>query len=950
MILRRTFRMLLRGWVPLLLAAMFGLGCALRPTGLVADDAVANDAITVERDVAVPMSDGTVLRANVFRPAAEGPFPVLVMRTPYGKPGQVDESLVRAGFIIVVQDARGRFASDGQFESFVRAETHDGSDGLDTVAWAAKLPNSSGKVGLFGTSYPGFLAWRAAGRKPPALGAMAAFSIPASFFDLEGPGAFRPGRRLKWWYESIAPDLRRRAGGPPPHSGTEAAALWNAGEADRLLHVLPWRDLPDDLFGGEAPIVRAWLAEPWQDPWRLDLDAAGTIVPNLNVCGWYDHCNGSIDLHQAIATKGGSFAAKRYSRLIVGPWSHAGLGRRKQGEIDFGPVAELDLGRLYADWFGHWLRGDKNNVERWAPVRVFVMGVGEWRNFYEWPPKYSSPREWFLDSDGAANTPAGNGRLLADAPSGDAANQTDPNQQGYDQYAYDPHNPVPTLWTPAFFTVPADQRPLAARTDILAYQTEPLADFVEAIGYPEAVLFASSSCPDTDFFARLIDVGPDGSAVDVTSGMVRARYRDRPRPNQPPAAGEPPAAAAPGTASAQGAAAEWSPTWLSPDKVVEFHIRLRPTAHRFLAGHRIRLDVTSSDFPNYDRNHNTAADQNADAELVTARQTIHHGPAFRSRLVLPVMRVKKELPIWAEGAATLPPPKFVKEFGTPGDQPGEFHSPIGIAIDALDRIYVTEFHNHRVQVFDTDGHSLRTIPLSSQPGGIAVDAQGRIYVALMLEHKVQVFDAEGKQVLEWGKAGGGDGEFNQPGGIAIAADGSVVVVDQANHRLQRFTPAGGLIAQWGTHGSQAGQFGGAGAKGSRLSGPHFCAFDRDGRLYTTEAADGRIQCFDAGGKPLHAWADNSDGPGGFGGRPNDRTNPFQGPIGVVVDHQGRIWVSATNNRVQCFSAEGKFLTGIGDEGSEPGEFIIPHGLAIDSRGLLYVVDASNHRVQVFELP
>src|SRR5947208_1813021 len=195
--------------------------------------------IHVERDVAVPMRDGTILRANVFRPAAGGPFPVLVMRTPYGKPPKVDEQLVRAGFIVVTQDARGRYASDGQYESFVRPETHDGVDGFDTVEWAARLPNSSGKVGMIGTSYNAFLQWRAAAEQPPSLAAIAAFSIPATYTDLEGPGTMRPGRRLKWWQGTISPDLRRRLGGPPPHTGAAAAQLWDAGEGDRLLHWLP---------------------------------------------------------------------------------------------------------------------------------------------------------------------------------------------------------------------------------------------------------------------------------------------------------------------------------------------------------------------------------------------------------------------------------------------------------------------------------------------------------------------------------------------------------------------------------------------------------------------------------------------------------------------------------------------------------------------------------------
>ncbi len=572
--------------------------------GGLARRAEADEKITIERDVEVPMRDGTILRANVFRPSSGGPFPVLISRTPYGKSANPRTTLVNAGYIVVTQDARGRYASDGQFESFVRADTHDGSDGFDTVEWAAKLPNSTGEVGLLGTSYPGFLAWRAAGAQPTALKAMAAFSIPARYLDLEGPGTIRPGRRLKWWHGTMSPDLRLKADGPLPHSRTEAAELWNAGEGETLLYTLPWSELPNDIFGSEASTARHWLANPWEDPWQLDKDAAKTLVPNLNVCGWYDHCNGSIDLHTAIASNGGSDEARASSRLIVGPWSHSGLGRRKQGDIDFGPDATVDLNQLYLDWFGYWIRGEKNDVPSWSPVRIFVMGINKWRNYHHWPPTETKPGEWYFDSDGLANKPSGNGRLAREKPS-DAS---------HDHYEYDPTNPVPTLWTPSLFTIPADQSKLKDRDDILVYQSELLEEFVETIGYPEVVLHAASSCPDTDFFVRLIDVDPNGRAIDVTSGMVRARYRNNPAGDASP-----------------------DPEFLKPGQVTEFRIRMRPTAHRFLEGHRIRLDVTSSDFPNYDRNHNTSADQNRDGDLVVARQTVHHGPESLSRLILPVM-------------------------------------------------------------------------------------------------------------------------------------------------------------------------------------------------------------------------------------------------------------------------------------------------------------------------
>lgn len=560
--------------------------------------------VTVEENVAVPMRDGVILRANVYRPAGEGPFPVLVHRTPYGKPRRL-QSMAQHGFIVVTQDLRGRHGSDGQFESFNRPQTHDASDGYDTIEWAAKLPGSNGRVGTFGVSYDAFVQWRAAGAAPPSLAAFAAFSIPARYTDLEMPGTVRPGRRWEWWATQSA-DMRKKDGGPPPHSAVEAKKAWDAGEGKRILYSLPWLDLPDSLFGHEASYMKEWLRQPWIDPWKLDEEAARATAPNLNVCGWYDHCNGSIDLHTAIVTRGASETARKHSKLIVGPWSHVGLGKRKQGGVDFGPAAEVDLNKLQARWFSHWLkppesRGADDDVERWAPVRLFIMGAGEWRDFDQWPPEAKS-RAWHLDGEGHANTPGGDGRLADELPKTAAA----------DTYKYDPRDPVPTLWGNASFTVAADQKPLAERQDILVYQTAPLTSPVETIGYPEVTLFAASCRPDTDFFARLIDVAPDGRAIDVTHGMVRARHRE----------------------SLQRV------TLLTPEETVEFHIKLRPTAHRFLPGHRIRLDITSSDFPSYDRNHNTAADPNSDAQLVTAVQTIRHGGAFPSRLVLPLVEVR----------------------------------------------------------------------------------------------------------------------------------------------------------------------------------------------------------------------------------------------------------------------------------------------------------------------
>ncbi len=567
--------------------------------------AAAAGAAQSELDVPVPMRDGVVLRADVFRPDKPGPFPVLVLRTPYDKVGVKVEPYVKAGYIVVRQDARGRYASDGTWESFYRFETHDATDGYDTVEWAAKLPGSNGKVGTFGASYNAFLQWRLAPLRPPSLVAMAAESIPPRLTQLEGPGTIRPGRRLNWFFGGMTPDMRARSKAPGPTTKAEAGKLWREGEGERLLHFLPWLELPRMVFEDEEQAVKDWLRAPHRDAWRL-LDGCREVsVPNLDIVGWFDHCNDGIELHQAMRRVGKTQAARDGQRLIIGPWSHSGRGNRRQGQVDFGPSASVVLADEELRFFDRWLKGKHDSDKSESPVRIFIMGANEWRNEPEWPPERARPQTYYLTSAGRANTPAGDGKLMAQTP-----------VRGRDTFRYDPLDPVPTLWSPALFTLPADQAPLADRNDILVYQTEPLAAALEVTGYPEVVLHASSSAPDTDFFARLIDVGPDGTNRDIASGMVRARYR----------------------------AGLDQPKLLTPGQTVEYRIKLRPTSNLFVAGHRVRLDVTSSDFPNYDRNHNTPFDQNADPRLEVADQVIHHGVQFPSRLILPVIAAAADRP------------------------------------------------------------------------------------------------------------------------------------------------------------------------------------------------------------------------------------------------------------------------------------------------------------------
>jgi putative CocE/NonD family hydrolase len=503
---------------------------------------------------------------------------------------------VKAGYIVVTQDARGRYASDGQWESFVRFDTHDAEDGYDTVEWAAKkLSGSNGKVGTFGASYNAFLQWRLAALRPPSLVAMAASSIPARYTDLEGPGTIRPGRRMHWWVTSMAPNMRLRSGRPGTTTKAEMRKLWNEGDSKRWLYHLPWLELPREACEQETTAVRDWLNNPHTDPWKLHEGVKEIQVPNLNFVGWCDHCNGNMLLDTTIMSEAATSVAREGSRTVVGPWAHS--KNRRYGNIDFGPEAKVDVTDLQIRWFDYWLKGKKNGVNETSPWRIFVMGENRWRDEKEWPLKRAQQKTLFIDSQGAANTPGGNGKLLWETPT----------DSGTDRFSYDPADPVPSLHGPGLQVRPTDQRPLADRQDILVYQSEPLTKRFEVTGNATVELYASSSAPDTDFFVRLIDVAPDGMARDIALGMVRARYRN----------------------------GLDQPTLIRANEVVKYTIELDPTSNAFLPGHRIRLDITSSDFPNYDRNHNTPADQNADAELTTAQQTIHHGGVHATRLIVP---------------------------------------------------------------------------------------------------------------------------------------------------------------------------------------------------------------------------------------------------------------------------------------------------------------------------
>ena len=560
-------------------------------------DATGALGIHIERDVAIPMRDGIILRANLFRPDARGHFPALVHRTPYGKTQRGVEDFVRAGYAVLSQDTRGRYASEGHFTLFTVPHTGDAEDGYDTVEWTAAQPWCNGKVGTYGTSYDAWMQYQCAKLRPPHLETMSAVSIPMELTDVDWTGAFKPARRVRWWFTTIAPDMRRRDGLPPPHTPLQALAIWEEIEQRSMLGLVPWIELTRYLPPSMSDQVADWLHNPNRQPWQFELAHSEISVPNLDFTGWYDHCC-SIDHLAGMQQHARGQVARENTQVIIGPWNHANLGKRKQGSFDFGLEAEINIRQMQIRWFDYWLQCIDNGVDRQPRVRYFVMGAEKWREAESFPPEKVTWHKYYLNSTGDAPIPDGSGLLDLVQRLGSVA----------DTFTYDPHNPVPTLWDPALFYNVADRRQLDYRTDILHYRTVPLVEEVEVVGKPEVILYAGTTALDTDFFVRLVDDDPEGPAMEVCYGMVRARHRKR----------------------------FDTEDLLEPGEIIQYRIRMGYTACLFRKGHRIRLEVCSSDFPNHDRNHNTGKNDLFDAEMKIAKQVVYHSYIHPSSLLLPI--------------------------------------------------------------------------------------------------------------------------------------------------------------------------------------------------------------------------------------------------------------------------------------------------------------------------
>jgi putative CocE/NonD family hydrolase len=516
-----------------------------------------------------------------------------------------------SGFAVVIQDVRGRYSSDGDFYAFV----NEIDDGYDSVEWVAGQPWCTGKVGMYGGSYVGATQWLAAKSKAPSLTAIAP-GVTASDYH-EGwswqGGAFELGFNLSWalGFLTVAnwDNLARRLLLPPEQL---ERLIDSKDDLTSAYKYLPMQDLPE-LKGNLANYYYDWLAHPeYDDYWkRISIEESHSeiTVPAFNFGGWYDtFLGGTLRNFMRMREMGATEESRHGQRLTIGPWIHSNMGSNVSGEYNFGTrsaAESLDLFGQILRYYDYWLKGEDNGVQDEKPVRIFVMGENVWRFEDEWPLRRAEEVRYYLHSQGKANTLKGDGWLSPDSP----------NNEPPDVYVYNPIDPVPTRGGPlccdiAFQASGAyDQTAIEQRPDVLVYSTPPLEQPVEVTGPIKVTLWASSSARDTDFTAKLVDVCPCNGAQNLTDGIIRARYRD---PRQPA-------------------------SLIQPDQVYEYTIDLWATSNLFKKGHRIRLEISSSNFPRFDRNMNTGEPIGTDASFLSALQTVLHTSEYPSHVTLPIV-------------------------------------------------------------------------------------------------------------------------------------------------------------------------------------------------------------------------------------------------------------------------------------------------------------------------
>ena len=578
--------------------------------------------------VRVPMRDGVHLDTNIFHPAAVGRYPTVLLRTPYGKGPDIPAgytSFLDHGYAVVLQDVRGRYGSEGKFDAL----RQEGPDGYDTLNWIAEQPWSNGKVGMIGGSYLGIAQWRVALLNNPHLKAIfPVVSGSDDYYDrfYSPGGATKLGNRLLWFSLNMTP-----AGTPTPKFN------------DYILH-LPLRTADQAATHRTLSLYQTVLNHPTYDSFWKDMSVREKIdrvrVPVFAVGGWYDNFVES-DLNAFGALHKSAGISDDKHRIMIGPWAH-NMSIPFSG-IDLGGDSSAPIRAYQIEWVDRWLKGAPESAahyspEMWhnvraevdvAPVHIFVMGVNRWRDEQEWPLTRARYTPLYFASRGHANSLTGDGAL-----------QWTPvkKKDKPDQFTYDPRYPVPTrggavCCDPRIFPWgPIDQRPVEQRNDVLVYTSPALKQDLEVTGPIQVVVYASTSAPDTDFTAKLVDVFPNGEARNLTDGILRMRYRHSLEK------------------------AELAQT----GQIYPLTIDAGVTSNVFLKGHRIRIEVSSSNFPRFDRNANTGRAIADETVLKTAQQTVYHALEYPSHLLLPIVP--------ESGGKNLTSPS-VARYGAKGNQP-----------------------------------------------------------------------------------------------------------------------------------------------------------------------------------------------------------------------------------------------------------------------------------------
>jgi putative CocE/NonD family hydrolase len=569
-------------------------------------------SIRIDRDIPFAMRDGITLRADVFRPNDHARHPAIVIRTPYGKGPSANSDYFSplaaavAGYAVVIQDVRGRFASDGEFAPNL---AKDGDDGYDTIAAVAAESWCDGNVGMAGASYLGAVQWRAALAAPPHLKAIAPhIASPNRLFETRRAGVHDLKMTLGWSAAMAIDTLSKLSARGKDVSSALSAARETLADLDRACEFLPLNAIP--FLESAGSHLRGRFGDQdlkaFQSENDIFLDCSRIHIPVMQAGGWYDCFIGDMArTFVRLKENAGSTAARQGQYLFIGPWTHGVRLLSQVGELNFGREASA-LGAMstlrHLAFFDKYLRGiEKAEL---APVRYFLMGANQWREAETWPLPGTERRRLFFHSGGRANTVSYDGTLSRD----------EPGVENPDMYTYDPASPVrsrggrvnPDLGEPGG---PLDQTIVEKRDDVVCYSSDELEADLEVTGLLELQLFAVSSARDTDFMVRLLDVYPDGRAINIAEGCIRARYRR----------------------------SILRPELLTPGEPYPFRIDMGVTSHLFRRGHRLRVHVTSSEFPRFDRNMNTGDPIGEDAAGVPARQTIFHRAGLASYIDLPVI-------------------------------------------------------------------------------------------------------------------------------------------------------------------------------------------------------------------------------------------------------------------------------------------------------------------------